>query len=180
MLSALITEIAAADCPSFPSNVTWGAGDQPGSVAIGDLDGDGDPDLAVANGASHNVSVMLNNGDGAFAPHVTFGVGRYPYSIAIGDLDRDGDPDLAVANQRTDDVSVLINDCEPKRGDMNCDGAVDIGDVDPFVTALIGEQSYEEHYPDCDYHNADINADGSVDFNDIDGFVECLINGGCE
>ena len=44
-------------------------------MAIGDLDGDLDLDLAVANYYSNNVSVLLNNGDGTFAARVTYGVG---------------------------------------------------------------------------------------------------------
>jgi hypothetical protein len=65
------------------------------------------------------------------------------------------------------------------RGDVNCDGAVDFGDIDAFVTALTGQEAYEEQYPDCDYALTDINCDDSVDFDDIDGFVECIVNGGC-
>lgn len=64
-------------------------------------------------------------------------------------------------------------------GDMNCDGAVDFNDIDPFVAALISRDDYETENPGCNWFNGDINADESVDFNDIDGFIECLINGGC-
>ena len=67
----------------------YGAGNDPTSVAIGDLDGDGDADLAVANSFSDDVSVLLNSGDGTFAADVIYGVGLYPYSVAIGDLDGD-------------------------------------------------------------------------------------------
>ena len=46
--------------------MVYGAGDFPPSVAIGDLDGDGDLDLAVANYYSNNVSVLRNKGNGDF------------------------------------------------------------------------------------------------------------------
>jgi hypothetical protein len=71
--------------------------------------------------------------------------------------------------------------CDPfLRGDSNCDGAVDFGDIDPFVLALIDEGEYVLAHLSCDWQcNNDINGDGNVDFNDIDGFVECLINNGC-
>ena len=82
-----------ASC-TFPTAGAYGAGDEPTSVAIGDLDGDGDPDLAVANGDSDDISVLLNAGDGTFVTDVTYGAGDYPRSVAIGDLDGDGDHDL--------------------------------------------------------------------------------------
>jgi FG-GAP-like repeat len=44
-------------------------------VAIGDLHGDGKPDLAVANANGNNVSVLLDNGDGTFQAHVDYGAG---------------------------------------------------------------------------------------------------------
>ncbi|MCH7702528.1 MAG: VCBS repeat-containing protein [Planctomycetes bacterium] len=91
--------VARADCPTlFGAHVLYGAGNGPSSVAIGDLDGDGDADLVVANSSDDNVSVLLNNGDGTFAAHVLYGVGNGPSSVAIGDLDGDGDADLAVVN----------------------------------------------------------------------------------
>ena len=78
--------------------MNYGAGDGPNSVAIGDLNGDGDPDLAVANMDSNNVSVLLGNGDGSFLSAVNYGAGDGPSSVAIGDLNGDANPDLAVAN----------------------------------------------------------------------------------
>ncbi|MEE8169313.1 MAG: FG-GAP-like repeat-containing protein, partial [Phycisphaerae bacterium] len=83
-------------------------GDSPHSVAIGDLDGDGNADLAVANYNSDNVSILLGNGDGTFSADVTFGAGDGPVSAAIGDLDGDGNADLAVANFESDSVSILL------------------------------------------------------------------------
>ncbi len=60
--------MATADCTSlFGDNVLYGAGNHPLSLAIGDLDGDGDADLAVASWKDDNVSVLLNEGHGTFA-----------------------------------------------------------------------------------------------------------------
>ncbi|HEY6866139.1 MAG TPA: T9SS type A sorting domain-containing protein, partial [Candidatus Eisenbacteria bacterium] len=66
------------------------------SVAIGDLDGDGKADLAVANFYSDNVSVLLGNGDGTFRAKADCWGGAGPGSLAIGDLNGDGAPDLAL------------------------------------------------------------------------------------
>ena len=77
-------------------------------MAIGDLNGDGRPDLAVANFSSDSVSVLLGYGDGTFGAVTDYGTGRYPLAVAIGDLNVDGRPDLAVTNQGST-VSVLLN-----------------------------------------------------------------------
>ena len=59
-------------------------------------------------------------------------------------------------------------------GDLNCDGAVDFSDIDPFVLALGEPVGYEAEYPDCNRLLADCDCDGVVDFNDIDAFVDLL------
>ncbi|MCZ6836720.1 MAG: VCBS repeat-containing protein, partial [Planctomycetota bacterium] len=87
---------------------TYAVGEEPESVAIGDFDGDGIPDLVVANLVSDNVSVLIGRGNGSFAPHATYNVGDSPYSVAIGDFDDDGVLDLVVVNAGSDDVSVLL------------------------------------------------------------------------
>ncbi len=65
----------------------------------------------------------------------------------------------------------------PFLGDLNCDGAVDFFDIDPFVLAVTDSAGYAAVYPDCDIMLADCNGDGVVDFFDIDGFV-AIITGG--
>ena len=77
-------------------------------MAIGDLNGDGRPDLAAANYAANTVSVLLGNGDGTFGAKTDFATGTSPRSVAIGDLNGDGKPDLAVANSGSNTVSVLL------------------------------------------------------------------------
>jgi hypothetical protein len=77
-------------------------------VAVGDFNGDGAPDLAVANYTSNTVSVLLGNGDGTFQAQRTFAAGTGPRSVAVGDFNGDGTADLAVANQSSNTVSVLL------------------------------------------------------------------------
>ena len=93
----------------FSSTSTYVVGSNPRSVAIGDLNGDGKPDLVVANIGSDNVSILLGDGNGAFGTVNTLTVGDQPLSVAIGDLNDDGKPDLAVANSNSSSVSILIN-----------------------------------------------------------------------
>ena len=63
----------------------------------------------MANGSSHNVSVLLNNGDGTFQAGANYGAGDDPKSVFAVDLDGDGDNDMAVANAYSDDISILFN-----------------------------------------------------------------------
>jgi hypothetical protein len=87
----------------FGPQQAFATGTLPISVAVGDFNGDGKPDLAIANHFSGTVSVLLNTTPtGAttpsFAPQRTFATGGRPYSVAVGDFNGDGKLDLAVAN----------------------------------------------------------------------------------
>jgi hypothetical protein len=59
-------------------------------------------------------------------------------------------------------------------GDLNCDGVVDLGDINPFVLALTDSLDYYFAFPDCHIWTADINRDGHVYFDDINPFVALL------
>ena len=86
---------------TFLPAATYRAGLGPNSVAAADVNGDGIPDLLVANSgpASNTVSVLLGNGDGTFQPAVSYGSGgSLPQSIAVADVNGDNKPDLIVAN----------------------------------------------------------------------------------
>jgi hypothetical protein len=89
----------------------YATGEAPASVAIGDLNADGKPDLATAN-RSDSVSVLLNRGNGSFRGKRDYATGAFAAfttSVAIGDLNGDGKPDLATANENADAISVLLN-----------------------------------------------------------------------
>ncbi len=60
-------------------------------------------------------------------------------------------------------------------GDLNCDGAVDNGDIDAFVLALLDPAAYATAFPNCNIANGDVNGDGGVDNGDIDAFVALLL-----
>ena len=81
------------------------AGTQPRSVTAGDWNGDGKPDLAVANSASANVSILLGNGNGTFQMKADYAAGGAPSTVTAGDWNGDKKADLVVAN---DSVSILL------------------------------------------------------------------------
>ncbi|MFZ6002780.1 MAG: FG-GAP-like repeat-containing protein [Actinomycetota bacterium] len=89
--------IAGADppAPTFEPKRDFVTGDAPASVVVGDLSGDGLPDIALAeSGSPGGVSVRLGNGTGGLQPKVTFASGRPTSSVAIGDMNGDDVPDL--------------------------------------------------------------------------------------
>ena len=100
-------------CPSFGAPAGFPVGSNPISVAVGDFNGDGHPDVAAANaqrtpGALGDVSVLLGNGDGTFQPAANYAAGNEPYCVVTADLNGDGKLDLAVPNSWGDDVSVFL------------------------------------------------------------------------
>jgi hypothetical protein len=70
----------------------------PGNVALGDVDGDGDLDLAATDELNNLVSICLNNGSGTFAAPASVPVSDAPQRVALADLDADGDQDLLTVN----------------------------------------------------------------------------------
>lgn len=93
---------------SAPTSVAVGNGAR--FVAVGDLNRDGIPDLAVSNYNDGTVSIVLGTGTGGFTAAGPVPVGSIPEEIAIGDLDRDGIPDLAVAVRGANVLAVRLGD----------------------------------------------------------------------
>jgi hypothetical protein len=124
-------------------------GDWPRDAQVGDLNGDGWPDITVDNRNGMSVSVLLNRGDGTFNPAATYPLASLTGGHALADLNKDGRLDLAVAvggNQ----VSVLLgkgdgtfqapvyfptggtNPASPVVGDFNRDRKPDIAVIHSY------------------------------------------------
>jgi hypothetical protein len=96
--TAALGTATGAGGTGFTTGPTSATGSAPTSVAVGDFNGDGIPDLVTANSAGNTMSVLLGNGDGTFTLKSSPAVGNAPYSFAIGDFNGDGILDMAVAN----------------------------------------------------------------------------------
>lgn len=96
----------------FTTKTNYALGAGATTIAIGDLNGDGIPDLVVGTAGSKNVMVMLGNGDGTFGSPVSFPVANYVEAVAIADINGDGQPDIVTANEYGT-VSVLLNQTLP-------------------------------------------------------------------
>jgi Bacterial Ig-like domain (group 3)/FG-GAP-like repeat/FG-GAP repeat len=146
---------------TFQTAVTYGSGGQGAtSVAVGDLNGDGKPDLAVVNGSSPKVGVLLGNGDGTFQPVQTYPSGGFgTSSVAIADVNGDGKLDLLIVNLEEEGVAgVLLGN-----GD---------GTFEPVRTI-----SLQRYYPRS-IAVADVNGDGKPDLV-VSFFDSCPILSGC-
>jgi hypothetical protein len=170
---------------------TPATGSKPFSVAEGDFNHDGIPDLVVANSASNTVSVLLGNGDGTYQTQATYATGNGPYSVTVGDFNGDGNLDLAAANLTDNTISVLLGNGDgtfqaqktygtgggPNAvalGDFNGDGILDLAvanQSDATVSILLGngdgtfetEQPYPTGNGPVSIAVGDYNGDGIPD-----------------
>jgi len=140
---------------TFQSQVFYPVGGYgPDSIVVGDFNGGGRTDLALADQGDSfrglpdpsEVSVLLGNGDGTFEPEVTYPVGSRPLSLLAADFNGDGRADLATANTEANSVSVLLGEgggtfvgpsqfattprATPLVADVNRDGTDDVLVVD--------------------------------------------------
>jgi hypothetical protein len=93
----------------FGAAIVYATGTFPRGIAIGDLNGDGFPDIATAYSLRdcNGMSVLVNKGTGTFGVPIPYPLAGSPSSLAVADLNGDGKVDLAVVSD--EQVSVLIN-----------------------------------------------------------------------
>jgi hypothetical protein len=107
-LDQVAAQPAGASGPQVIADRTQGILN-PGAVTLADLDGDGIPDLIVANGGANDVLVYRGLGGGKYADvPQTFPAGTDPVGITVAYLNDDKIPDLVVANHGSNDVSILL------------------------------------------------------------------------
>jgi hypothetical protein len=112
------TTTPGASTPTFSAKTDFTTGTNPASVSFSDFNGDGKPDMVVANYGSNTVSVFINTttpgaSTPTFSAKTDFTTGTGPYSVATGDFNGDGKQDIASANYEAASVSVFFNTTTP-------------------------------------------------------------------
>ena len=165
LILGAISASEAAAAPTFNAAVNYGVGSKPSAVAVGDFNGDGIPDVAVANTQSGTVSILLGKGHGTFAAAVSYSVGASasngPVAVQTADLNNDGKLDLVTANDNGT-ISVLL-------GKGN-------GTFETAANHAVGGPSGEDP-PASDLNDlvlGDFNNDGREDIAAVDGSEETL------
>jgi hypothetical protein len=157
------TTTPGASTPSFAAQQSFATGEHPSAVNAADLNGDGVPDLVVADEGSDSASVLLNTtAPGAatpsFAAQQSFAAGDAPSAVATPDLNGDGVPDLLVANEGADTASVLLNATVP--------GA--------STPSFVAQQAFATGDGPAAVTTTDLNGDGGPDVITADSGAEAI------
>lgn len=130
------SNVAVLRNTSSPGIISFAAkqdlpGVSPLGLAIGDLDGDDRPDIAVANYGLNKVSIWKNTsvtGNLSFAPRMDYYPGSGPVEVFIGDIDGDGEPDLSLTNSVDNKLTVLRTVAAPPTLNLGKDTTLCEGD----------------------------------------------------
>ncbi len=90
----------------------YGVETRPYYVAIGDVSGDGKPDIITTHDDINLMTTLLGDGRGGFnlAPGSPFDLGRRAFKLVAFDVNRDARMDLVIGTEASDSVTVLLSD----------------------------------------------------------------------
>jgi hypothetical protein len=182
---------------TFQAQTDYAVGVGADAIAVGDFNGDGNLDLAIASYYSASVSILLGNGDGTFQPQVQYSCVSTCNDVVAGDFNGDGKLDLAVDSYDGDELVVLLGNGDgtfkapvgsatPIRpsylvaGDFNGDGILDVATSIAFsdtVAVLLGNGDgtfksavqYVTGYEPGGVATADLRGDGKLDLVTANG-----------
>jgi FG-GAP-like repeat/RTX calcium-binding nonapeptide repeat (4 copies) len=150
-----------------PVSITTGIGP---FTLPGDLDGDGDIDLAVSHAEEDTIAILLNDGTGNFTASTPFATGDRPKIDEIADLDGDGDLDLL----SVDTVALNLNTADESGNSLSFHRNNGNGSFAPAETLVVGEGVWE-------VNTADLDGDGDLDLmtpNQAEDTASVLLNNG--
>jgi len=115
---AIFRNTSSPGTVSFATRVDLVTNVRPFDIAVGDLDGDGKPDLVTPDNGSGSLSIFRNTSNPgiiSFSPGIVYVVSDYPQKVALGDLDGDGKLEITVTNPAAigSQVSIYKNQCSP-------------------------------------------------------------------
>ncbi len=151
------------------------------SVAVGDVNGDGKPDILVVNACvgfdncgSGVIGVLMGNGDGTFQPARSYSSGGIqPFAIAVADVNGDGKLDVLVGNScvlgncHYSVVSLLLGNGD---GTFQAARSLDPGGIDP--EAIVVKDINGDGKPDL------LIANSCINFDDCGGELSVLFGNG--
>ncbi len=147
-----------------------------GNIEPSDMDNDGFIDMVVSDvdvdipGCNRRFTLLQNNGgNNMFNPNDGTNLSwnlQGSHDTVVIDINRDGFKDLFMAT--CESYHMFVNTAEAIIGDVNCDGTVNLLDVDPFID-LLASGGFK--------FQADTNGDGIVNLLDVSGFITALSGG---
>jgi large repetitive protein len=217
VLPVSVARAQSASAVSLPSGTTaapflvapsFALAGAPSSVAMGDLNEDGKPDLVTADALTGKVTVFLGTGNGKFASGVEYATGSHPGVVAVADLNGDGHPEVIVGDEAKGTISILASSgngtlqlkqtlaagLDPAFiavGDFNGDGKTDLAVAARTAASLAillndGKGSLQAptlstlHKAPTSLISTDLNNDGRADLAlaNADGTVSILLGAG--
>lgn len=140
--------------------VTYPSSGHTPSSDLGDIDGDGDLDWILSSFGGNRWRLYRNNGSGSFTFVQDINAPNNPSCAAFGDLDNDGDSDIIFFDEIADVVVLFKNLAARPAGDIDLNGAVDLGDL-ALLLANFGTGSGGT------LDDGDLDGNGTVDLGDL-------------